>query len=801
MKIPLKWLKEFVEVTLPPARLAEKLTMAGLECKGIQNTGGGWDEKIVVGQIVAVNPHPNADRLRLPTVNLGGEQQTVVCGAPNLQVGDKIAFAREGAELIDGHTGQRARLKPAKIRGVESSGMVCSEKELGISDEHQGILVLPADAPVGTPLAAYLGDVVLDLDVTPNRPDCLSVFGIAWETAALTGQTAHTAQTSYEEDGPSIDDCISVGIIDPDLCARYCASLITGVRIADSPPWLQQRLLACGMRPINNIVDITNYVMLELGQPLHAFDYERIRDRKIIVRRAAAGESITSLDGMERSLSRDMLVIADGHRAVAIAGVMGGANSEVAENTTSILLEAANFNPASIHYTSHRLGLVSEASMRFERGIRPELTVPALRRATRLMVELAGGKAARGIADVYPGKREFQPVPLRPERLRRLLGVEFTREQITSTLTALGFDCQQTDKERILATPPYWRSDISLEEDLIEEVARIIGYDRIPTTLLSQPIPHHTPAPLQTLEAEIRHSLTGAGFQESLTYSLSGLEALNRLRPGTGRFEPLPLRVANPMTAEQEYLRPTLRANLLATLASNRRHEDGSIRIFEMGKIYLRREKDLPDEPVSLCALLGGPRNDLSWLGDGGPLDFYDAKGMAEALLRHLGIEATFTPGNDETLHPLRQAAITVRGKNIGVTGELHPGVAEAFDLEDTAYLFEIDVAVLLPLVTEHRMFQPIPRYPATVRDIALIVDTGVIHQQVVDVIKGFPLVQEAAVFDVYSGKQVPAGKKSLAYRITYQSSTHTLTDEEVNEVQEQILARLSEQLGATLRG
>ncbi|MFX1269494.1 MAG: phenylalanine--tRNA ligase subunit beta, partial [Promethearchaeota archaeon] len=560
------------------------------------------------------------------------------------------------------------------------------------------------------------------------------------------------------------------------------------------------RLLACGMRPINNIVDVTNYVMLELGQPLHAFDYERIRGKKIIVRRAAANESIISLDGMERSLSRDMLVIADEQRAVAIAGVMGGANSEVVEETTSILLEAANFNPASIHYTSHHLGLVSEASMRFERGIRPELTVPALRRATQLMVELGGGKAARGIVDVYPGKREPSPVPLHPERSKKLLGVEFPREQIISTLTSLGFECQQTSKGQILATPPYWRSDISLEEDLIEEVARIIGYDHIPTTMLSQSIPHHTPSHLQTLEAEIRHSLTGAGFQEVLTYSLSGLEALNRLRPETGRFLLLPLRVANPMTAEQEYLRPTLRANLLATLASNRRHEEEGICIFELGKIYLKREKDLPNEPLSLCGLLSGARNDLSWLGDGGQLNFYDAKGMVEALFRHLGIEVSFLPSDDETLHPLRQAAIIIQEKKVGVVGELHPRVVEMFDLGETAYLFEIDVTALLPVATEHRMFQPIPRYPATVRDIALIVDTSVTHQQVVDTIKGFSLVKQVTIFDVYSGKQVPAGKKSMAYRITYQSLNHTLTDEEVNKVQEQILSRLSKQLGATLR-
>jgi len=801
MKVPLKWLREFVDVKLPPAEVADRLTMAGIEAKGIQIVGGKWDN-IVVGQIAAVNPHPDADRLRLPTVDIGTGQPTVVCGAPNLNIGDKVAFASVGAELIDGHSGQTAVLKPAKIRGVESSGMVCSEKELGISDNHTEILVLPADAPVGMPLADYLGDAVLDLDVTPNRPDCLCVSGIAREIAALTGQEFHEPDLSYEESGSPIDRHIAVEIIDADLCPRYCASLITGVKIGQSPQWMQQRLLACGMRPISNVVDVTNYVMLELGQPLHAFDYELIRGRKIIVRRAVEAEMIVSLDGVERKLSGNMLVIADTERAVAIAGVMGSANSEVTEGTTSILLEAANFNPASIHYTGHHLSLPSEACMRFERGIRPELTMPALRRATQLIMQVGGGQAARGVADAYPGKQKAEPILISTERTRELLGVEFTADQITGTLTSLGFECQPgASKTEIKATAPYWRSDISLEVDLIEEVARIIGYDKIPTTMLSQSIPPHGPALMLNLERKIRDSLVGFGFQEAITYSLTSLEMLRKLKPQTGKVAPMPARVANPMTAEQEYLRPTLRANLLAVLVSNRRHEESGIRLFELGKIYLSRMNELPDEPEALCGLLSGSRNDLSWLGDGGPLDFFDAKAVLEGLFSKLGVSANFKPGDDESFHPTHQAVIVIDDKEIGVIGELHPKVTEAFDIAEAVYLFEITVTELLPLVDSHRLFQPIPRFPATVRDIALILDTNVSHQQAVDIIRGFPLVKDIAIFDVYSGKQVPSGKKSLAYRITYQSPAHTLTDEEVNKVQEQILKKLSQQLGATLRG
>ena len=801
MKVTLKWLREFVDINLPPKEVADRLTMAGTEAKGVQAIGGTWDN-IVVGQIAAVNPHPNADRLRLPTVDIGTEQQTVVCGAPNLNVGDKIAFARVGAELIDGHTGEIAKLKPAKIRGVESSGMVCSEKELGISDNHTEILVLSADAPMGMPLANYLGDVILDLDITPNRPDCLCVIGIAREVAALTDQKLHTPGVAYEEAGTPIDQHIAVEIIDADLCPRYCASLITGVKIGESPQWMQQRLLACGMRPINNVVDVTNYVMLELGQPLHAFDYELIRGRKIIVRRATEGETITSLDGAERNLTRNMLVIADAERAVAIAGVMGGANSEVTEGTTSILLEAANFNPASIHYTGQHLSLPSEACMRFERGIRPGLTMPALKRATQLIVQLGGGQAARGVADAYPGKQEPEPVMISTERSKQVLGAEFTVDQITKALTSLGFECQPgASSTETKVTTPYWRSDITQEVDLIEEVARIIGYDKIPMTTLSQSIPPHSPSPLLDLERKIKDTLVGYGFQEALTYSLSSLEMLRRFRPQTQQVAPMPARLANPMTAEQEYLRPTLRANLLAALVANRRHEEAGIRLFELGKIYLPKANELPDEPEVLCGLLSGSRNDISWLGDGGQLGFFDAKAALERLFSKLGIPAGFKPGNDESFHPAHQAAIAINDKEIGVIGELHPKVTEAFDLAEAVYLFELNVTELLPFTTGHRMFQPIPRFPATVRDIALIVDVGVSHQQVVDIIRGFPLVKDTVIFDVYSGKQVPAGKKSLAYRITYQSPTHTLTDKEANKVQEQILKKLAQQLGATLRG
>jgi phenylalanyl-tRNA synthetase beta chain len=802
MKVPLSWLKDYVDVTLPAKELAQKLTLAGFEVAEIITTGGSWDN-IVVGRITAINPHPNADRLRLATVDTGAEPETVVCGAPNLNTGDKIAFARIGAKMINPHTGQAEELKPAKIRGVESKGMICSEKELGISESHEGILVLAADAPTGKPLADLLGNTVLNIDLTANRPDCLSVIGIARETAALTGQKIHIPDINYEETGNPIDTQIAIEITDEELCPRYCASLITGVKIGESPAWLKERLIACGARPINNIVDITNYVMLEYGQPLHSFDYDRLKNKKIIVRRANNGEKFYTLDTNERQLSGDMLVIGDGERTVAIAGVMGGLNSEVSESTISILLEAASFKATSIHYTSRHLNLLSEASMRFERGISAGLTIPALRHATQLIAELGGGKVARGIIDVYPGKKAPKPVTLTADETKRILGVDCSLGQIKSALEALGFECQ-TDGQQVSATTPYWRSDIKYDVDLIEEVARVIGYDKIPTTMLAAPIPRQIPEPILGLRKQIRLSLAGCGFQEIMTYTLTNLETLGKLTPDQSPAEQKPVRVANPMTAEQEYLRPSLRANLLAALAANRRHEDGGIRLFELGKIYVPRAGDLPLEPEIMCGIMHGPRAEKSWLGGEGTFDFYDIKGAAEGLINKLGIAAGFEKSDDPGLHPTRQAAITAntdRHKvNLGIIGELHPKAAAAFEIEGTVCLIEIKIASLLPLTATGNMYRPIPRFPSIVRDIALVVDNDVTNQKILDVIKGFSLVSEVVLFDVYSGKQVAEGKKSLAYRLIYQTPDKTLTDDTVNKVQEQILLKLSKALGATLR-
>ena len=849
MRASLNWLKDYVDMKkLAPKELAERLTMAGMEVKGIETVGGTWNN-VVVGEVTALSPHPNADRLKLATVNVGAQQVTVVCGAPNIGLGQKVPFAHVGAQLIDGYTGKAISLKPSKIRGIASEGMVCSEKELGISDSHEGIMVLSPEAPVGMPLNEYLGDVIFDFDITPNRPDCLSIIGIAREIAALTEQSLrlpeihpHLIPLPSRESLGEGSTLISVDIVEPSLCPRYCASLITGVKIAPSPSWLQQRLSSYGMRPINNIVDVTNYVMLEYGQPLHAFDYDKLSGKQIIVRRGRNGETTTTLDGIERALNSDVLVIADKEKAIAIAGIMGGLDTEVTDETTAILLESANFNQAIIRQGCHSLSLQSEASIRFDKGLNPDLPLLPLKRATQLLLDLAGGEAATGIIDVYPGKSEPTRLLLSTEQVKRLSGLEVDISEILKVLKSLGFECRETviasppplslrgaqatkQSLQISVSVPYWRSDISCPADLVEEVVRIIGYDKIPETRLSSPLPAQEPtlslrAQRSNLKQKLCNILVGCGFQEILTYSLTNLEKLQRLFPKLG-LKVTPLKVANPMTKEQEYLRTTLRAGLLATLFSNQKYEQTGIKLFEIGKIFLPQggeesptslrhrkpkakqsqgNKELPQEREMLCAVLSGPKWELSWHGGKELLDYFDAKGVVENLLSQLGLKASFDPSDDEGLSPGKGANIIIDNDKVGIVGDLHPKVAQAFELSGTVCLIEIDLEKLLNKAARLKQYQPIIRFPSVTRDIALVVDEQLSYHQVENIIKNFPLVTAITLFDLYRGGQIPEGKKSFAIRIVYQSPSHTLTDEEINKTQVQMLDRLHQELNATLR-
>jgi|DewCreStandDraft_1066081.scaffolds.fasta_scaffold01403_13 phenylalanyl-tRNA synthetase beta chain len=799
MRVPLSWLSEYVDITLPVEELARRLTDAGLEVADVVRTGD-W-QNVFVGQVVELRPHPNADRLVLATVDLGGERQTVVCGAPNVAVGQKVAFAKEGAVLIDPRSHQPAPLRRAVIRGVESAGMICSELELGLSEDHSGIMVLPDDAPLGIPLSSYLGETVLELEIRPNRPDALSVLGIAREVAALSGAQVREPPLDYEAHGPPVRRLASVQVEAPDLCPRYVAAVVTGVRIGPSPSWMQRRLEAAGLRPINNVVDITNYVMLEMGQPLHAFDLHKLEGSSIVVRRAREGETLTLLDGSEARLRPDMLVIADARRPVAVAGVMGGANSEVDEGTTAVLLESATFFGPSVRRTAQALKLRTEASLRFEKGLSPLLPIYAARRAVRLMVELCGGKAARGIIDIFPQRRRPSPVHLTAQRLRTVLGMDVPREEVERALSALGFRVGWRRPATYVVTPPYWRTDVRIADDVAEEVARVVGYDRIPSVLRAPSLPPAEREPLRELRERLRDALAQAGMQEVITYPLSDRETLARaLSPEEMESHP-PLRLANPMSRELEFLRTTLRAGLLRALARNQRSRPGLVALFEVGRVFLPRPDDLPREVEMAAGVVAGPRPDRWGLPRGEPADFFDAKGMLETALASLGIEAQFVPAEHAVFLPGSTAAVVVGGQQVGLLGQVHPEVARAFEVEGDAYLFELDLERLLPHVPGGRLYRPISRFPPVREDLAVVVDAEVPAGAVRSVIESSPLVVRAELFDVYTGPPVPEGKKSLAFAVTYQALDRTPSDEEVARERRRIVAQLERELGASLRG
>lgn len=820
MRIPLKWLKEYVSLDdLPVDVLTHRLTLAGLEVAGIERIGQEWDrERILIGEVLEVRRHPNADRLTVVDVSWGaGPPLSVICGAPNIQPGmrgQKVVLARAGARLYDGHSREPhlITLKASTIRGVRSEGMICSEKELGLSEDHTSVVILPEDAPVGLPLADYLGEVVLDLDLTPNLGRCYSMIGVAREVAALFGRELRRPSPSPREAGEPVAGQVTVEILDPDLCPRYSAALVHDVRMGPSPSWMQQRLLRAGMRPINVVVDVTNYVMLEFGQPLHAFDYEKLRPKPdqgyppaIVVRRARPGERLTTLDGVERVLDPDALLICDGRGPVALAGVMGGLESEVTETTRHILLESAHFDPICIRRTSQALHLGSEASIRFERGVDPEGTVWALRRACALLEELAGAVTARGVVDVYPRPYPPRTLVLPAGEVRRILGISLTAEEVAELLRPLGFACA-VEGEAVRVDVPSFRMDVSLPADLLEEVARMYGYDRIPATLLRDVLPPQRGNPLLELQERIRDVLVGCGLDEVITYSLTNLRSVSRLTPGMPEIDGSRyLRLANPLSPEREYLRQTLTAGLLEALALNLRTYE-RVAIFEIGRVYLPREgQELPDEPPMLGLALAGRREERSWLPSvAEEMDFFDLKGVVEILLDRLGIAgARFEPSEHPSFHPGRQAALRLGEEVAGHLGEVHPRVCAQFELPARRVcLAEFH---LFPFLQHAglRLYEPLSRFPAVIQDIAVVVDEGVPAVRVAEVIRraGGPLLRDVALFDVYRGSPLPEGKRSLAYRLTFQAMDRVLVEDEVNRLREKkIVPALERELGATIR-
>jgi len=818
MRVPINWLKEFVEIPIAVEELAERLTVAGIEVAAVEAyppPGLSW-EGICVGEVVSVEPHPDADRLVVAHVDWGEGPIPSVTGAPNVRVGDrglKVPVALPGSRLVNayGDDPPTMEVRTAKIRGVESRAVICSEKELGLSEDHTGVLILDDDAPVGEPLRELLGTEVLELDLTPNLGRCLSIVGVAREVAALTGADLKIREPEWQALGEPVEGQAEVAVEDPELCSRYTAAIIRDVKNGVAPFWLRYRLLLSGMRPINAIVDITNYVMLEWGQPLHAFDYDRLMERaggrspKIIVRRAKAGERITTLDGVERELDPEMLLICDERGPIAIAGVMGGLDTEVTEETRNVLLESASFHAINNRRTSRKLGLPSEASYRFSRGIPPELCERGARRAAELMRTLTGGKISKGLLDSYPGRRTPKKIGLKASEVRRLLGLELKPSEIGELLEKFGFACEITD-ETLEVTVPYWRLDVEMPADLVEEVARAVGYDRLPSRLMSDVLPPQRRNSSLELEERVRDILVGLGLTEVINYSLTSPESVARLFPQGGPSEKY-IELSNPISRARRVMRRTLMDLLLENVAANQRHSD-SVAIFELGRVYLPERADaegLPYEPLRLGIALAGLREERSWTAEERPVDFFDLKGMVEELLSKLGVgkpHVRFEPAEAATFHPGRCARLLIRGEELGILGEVHPQVAEAFDLVGRVYLAELDLELLFE-AAEERLYRPLPRFPAVRMDLAVVVDEEVAAERVERLIResGGALLEEVVLFDLYRGAPVPTGKKSLAYALTYRAPDRTLTNEEAQAVHERIMAALERELSAQVRG
>lgn len=838
MKVPLSWLREYVDVSITPAQLVAKMTQAGLEVSGVQviglpipeglrvkaeDQGPVWArDKIYVAEVLKVDKHPDADRLTLPTVTWGeGKVKQLVTGAPNIKVGakgQKVVLALAGSVLFDGHSEQKVlkELKPGKIRGIPSDAMVCSMRELGISDEHEGIIILEDEAPAGVPLADFMGDVVLEIDVLPNMARCLSLIGVAREVAAITGQKLKLPPHETQATSERIEGQVKIEIEDPKLSARYSAALIKGVKIGPSPGWMQRRLAYSGMRPISNIVDITNFVMLEWGQPLHAFDYDVLVKRAggktptITVRPARVGEVLVTLDNQKRDLTPENLVIADTAGPIALAGVMGGAETEVTDPTTNILLESASFDFVSVRRTMKQFNLPSEASVRFSKGIHPETVKPAALRAAELMRQYAGGTICQGLADSYPAPLPSQVVNLKLREVDRLLGMEFPKAEAIRILSALEFQVKEKGDGSLDATVPPHRLDIQVgSADLIEELIRIHGYDKLPATLLADRLPRQeTNVPL-VFEERVRDILVSCGLQETITYALTMPE---REQPLAGFANREYVRIKNPISSERVVMRQTVLAGVLEVAAANLRHTDG-VRFFEVGPVYIPvAGGKLPAEPRRLAIVLTGKRQPEFWNDSISgaaklrePLEFFDLKGIVAALLHDLHVdEATYQPPVASHLHPGKAAALLVNGKPLGDFGELHPKAAESYALGGRTILVgEFDLEALQAAVPVRYPFTPVPRFPAALRDIAVVVGEGITAERVAGEIRaaGGELLRELRLFDLYRGESIAVGTKSLAYALTYQADDRTLTDKEVDKAHQKIADRLKHVLKAQIRG
>lgn len=796
MRISLNWLKEFVDFHMSSEELAERLEMTGTALESITKVGADFSG-VITGYVKAVEQHPKADRLHLCKVDVGrGEDLSIVCGAPNVAVGQKVAVAVVGSTLPGG-----AKIGKAVIRDVPSEGMMASETELGLGEDASGIMVLDENIPIGVDLkeALDLDDYIIDFEITPNRPDCMSMVGIAREVAALIGGKLRMPELRLKEEEPPANSQAQVEVNDVDLCPRYSARVVTDLTVKPSPFWMRQRLVKGGIRPINNLVDVTNYVLLELGQPLHAFDLELLKDETIIVRRAKPRETIETLDGETHELSPEMLVIADKSRPVALAGIMGGANTEIRDETTRCLIESAYFTAETVCRTGYALDMRSEASSRFERGLDPNGTMFAADRAAQLMAELGGGKVLRGAIDVYPEKVAPKTITLRSARVNGILGTVLNEEEIAGTLNRI--ELETTVEANISVTVPTFRPDLEREIDLVEEVGRLYGYENMPSTLPSATGQHGGRTPAQYAAMTVRNTLIASGLDEIVTYAfidpkdLASVDAEERWRL---------VKLMNPLSEEQSVLRPTLLPGLLKTIKYNTNYGQKDVQICEMGRVFAARDgSGLPDEEVRAAFALTGAWDDDEWYGDPSPVDLFDAKGIVEAVIARLGFSgATVVRASYPWLHPGKAASVMLEGKEAGYFGELHPAVRDAFDLDHDVFIGDLSVDLLVGSIPDTIRVSPPSKYPAITYDLALIVDQSVPAGDIERVIRrsGGELLRAVRLFDIYQGEQVPEGKKSMAYRVVLQSTERTLKESEGEAARSAIVQALQEELGASIR-
>jgi len=797
MFVPLKWIKDYVNIEdINIEVLCDALVMSGSKVEAVKYLGEGI-ENVVVGKILEVCKHPDADKLFVTKVDVGTETIQIVTGANNIREGQYVPIVLVGGLLPGGN-----RIEKGKLRGIESDGMMCSAKELNIPDkvipvdQKDGIFILDQEYPLGKDIKDVMGlnEHVIEFEITPNRPDCLSILGMAREVAATFNKTLKYPEIVIKQEVDDIHSIASVDVRNKELCVRYVARAVKDVKIGPSPLWLQTRLMAAGMRPINNMVDVTNYVMLEVGQPMHAFDLDMVEKRLIIVNTAKEDEMFTTLDGVTRKLDDKTLMICDGNKSVGIAGVMGGENSEIVEKSTTILLESANFYSDNIRKTSKKLGLRTEASSRYEKGIDPNICLYAVNRACQLIEELEIGKVVKGTIDIYPKTGEKRVVEVRPDRVNALLGTDIEPEEILNILRRLEIEVECRN-DIIEARVPTFRLDLLEEIDFVEEVARIYGFDNLPITL-----PKGNTQGLRTngqiIEDYAKNILTNVGLNEILTYSFVSPKGLNKIGVSEESIMRRAIRLINPLGEETSTMRTTMMPNMLEVLARNYNRNVENVKAFEIGRIFIPYEIPVVRLPIE--------RHTLSLGMYGDKVDFYVLKGVIETLLRKMGIKdfEFLSEKNHSTFHPGRCASVINGNHLLGVFGEVNPDVCESYGIDTRVYLGEMDFNIIMQLAKMDKVYKGLAKYPAIIRDIAMVVKDEIFVKQIEDIIKknGQNLLESVELFDVYKGKQIQQGHKSVAYTLTYRAEDRTLTDEDLHGIHGKILKELNEKLGAVLR-